>query len=239
MSCHSRMLFFATLLWCNSTIAEVQVGDFSGGSAGGAFPSGWRVAKLPGVDATRFSMVDVDGVTALRMDAADAGAALFRPVRVDPAETPMLRWRWRVGALIPGSDIRRKDGDDLPARLYVMFDYPLDKLTLIERGKIKLARTVAGDMVPAAALCYVWDSRLRAGTSLWNPYTDRVRIIVVNSGGADLGQWVSEERDVAADFRAAFGEEPPRISGIAVGADTDQTGATVSAWFGDIGFSRR
>ena len=108
-----------------------------------------------------------------------------------------------------------------------------------ERAKIALARSVAGDVVPAAALCYVWDGTLPAGTTLWNAYTDRVRMIVVESGAARRGEWVNEERDVAADFRAAFGEEPPPISGVAIAADTDQTGETVRAWFGDIRFAPR
>lgn len=234
-----RLVALMSLLVCIIANADEPIGAFSEATAGGALPSGWRLAKLPGVEPTRFDLVDVEGVVALRMDAADAGAALFRPVRIDPARTPILRWRWRVDNLIQAADIRRKDGDDLPARLYVMFDYPLERLSLIERGKIKLARAVAGNMVPAAAICYVWDGNLAVGTSLWNAYSDRVRVIVVESGSGRLGEWVEEQRDVAADFRAAFGEEPPPISGIAVGADTDQTGKTVRAWFGDIGFSAK
>ena len=40
--------------------------------------------------------------------------------------------------------------------------------------------------------------------------------------------------DLAADFRTAFGDVKPRVTGIAIAADTDQTGETVTAWFGDI-----
>jgi hypothetical protein len=115
----------------------------------------------------------------------------------------------------------------------------LERLSIVERGKILLARSIAGEMVPAAALCYVWDSTLAEGTTLWNAYTDRVRMIVVESGPRRLGQWVVEERDVEADFRMAFGEAPPPVSGIAIAADTDQTGETVRSWIGDIGFFGR
>ena len=216
---------------------EVIVGAFSSGSPNGAFPSDWRVAKLPGVDATRFRMVEIGGQTVLQMDAANAAATLYRPVRIDPAKSPMLRWRWRVRDLIDGADLRSKQGDDAPARLYVLFDYPLDRLSLIDRGKILLARMFAGDLVPAAALCYVWGGRLPPGTRLWNAYSDRVRVIVVESGEVRRDQWVDEERNVADDFRAAFGEAAPPISGIAIAADTDQTGETVRSWFGDIMFS--
>ncbi len=222
-----------------ATSGEIVVGPFSSATPGGSLPSGWRVAKLPGVTATRFTLAESEGITVMQMDASDAGASLFRPMRIDPNRRPLLSWRWRVQNLIQGADLRRKGGDDLPARLYVMFDYPIDRLSLIERAKISLARSVAGDVVPAAALCYVWDGTLPAGTTLWNAYTDRVRMVVVESGAERRDQWVSEQRDVAADFRAAFGEEPPPISGLAIAADTDQTGETVRAWFGDILFAPR
>ena len=50
---------------------------------------------------------------------------------------------------------------------------------------------------------------------------------------------IDVRRDVAADFRAAFGEAPPRITGIAVSADTDNTGERVTALFGDLRFTSR
>ena len=62
-------------------------------------------------------------------------------------------------------------------------------------------------------------------------------MIVVESGGARAGQWVAESRDVGADFLAAFGHRTrnvPAITGVALSADTDQTGETVTAWFGDV-----
>jgi len=90
--------------------------------------------------------------------------------------------------------------------------------------------------VPLAALCYVWDGKAAAGTSVWSAFTDRVRVIVAESGGANLGKWVTIRRDVAADFRAAFGEEPPDISGVVLATDTDNTGESATAFYGDVRF---
>jgi hypothetical protein len=49
---------------------------------------------------------------------------------------------------------------------------------------------------------------------------------------------MEERRDLEADFRAAFGSRegkaPPPVTGIAAGNDTDQTGESVTAWFGDF-----
>ena len=77
------------------------------------------------------------------------------------------------------------------------------------------------------------------GTIVPNPYTDRVRMIVVESGAARLRQWLAYERDIVADYRQAFGEEPPPISGVAVMTDADNTGEEVVAYYGDIALSPR
>jgi len=107
--------------------------------------------------------------------------------------------------------------------------------------KIFIARSLYGATVPTAALCYVWDNRHAPGTTRWNPYTDRVRTVVLRSGAP--GAWASESRDLEADFREAFGAgwkaAVPAVTGIAAGNDTDQTGERVTAWFGDFRLERR
>ena len=90
--------------------------------------------------------------------------------------------------------------------------------------------------MPAAALCYVWGGRQAVGASAWNPYTDRVRMIVVDSGDALAAHWQARERNVAHDWAEAFGGEVPHVSGVAITADTDNTQDEVDAWFGDLSF---
>ena len=63
-------------------------------------------------------------------------------------------------------------------------------------------------------------------------------MVVVRSGGERVGAWVEEERNVYEDYRKAFGGEPPMIKGIAVMTDTDDTGESATAWYGDIVFHR-
>jgi len=36
------------------------------------------------------------------------------------------------------------------------------------------------------------------------------------------------------DYKQAFGKEPPMISGIAIMTDTDNTGESATAYYGDI-----
>jgi hypothetical protein len=54
-----------------------------------------------------------------------------------------------------------------------------------------------------------------------------------------VGEWVSERRNVRADYREAYGEAPPPVNGIAIMTDTDNTGGTATALYGDIVFRKK
>ena len=71
-----------------------------------------------------------------------------------------------------------------------------------------------------------------------NPYAEQVKMIVVESGRSLVNQWVTEERNVYEDYRKAFGEEPPMVSGVAIMTDTDNTGESAIAYYGDIVFKK-
>ena len=57
---------------------------------------------------------------------------------------------------------------------------------------------------------YVWEPRAAEGSVIVNPRTDRIRKIVVESGPAKLKQWGDYRRNIADDYRRAFGEDPGR-----------------------------
>ena len=208
-----------------------------------ALESPWRIVTLPRVKPAHVE-VEADGggeVVHVRAVAA-AGSAVraFEPARSAEAT---VSWQWKVDRVVQAADMDRRDGDDYAARFYVTFDVPLDELPFVTRTRIRIARALFGAEMPVAALCYVWDNRHPVGTARWNAYSDQVRMVVLRSGAAQAGEWVAERRDVAADFRAAFGERHPgalpAVTGIAVSADTDQTGESVSAWFRDIRWEAR
>jgi hypothetical protein len=186
-------------------------------------------------------LVDDGGVTVLELRAAAAAGSAVHRLDADPAVASRLAWRWKVDRVVRGADLARKQGDDYAARVYVTFDLPLAELPFITRTRIALARLLFGAELPSAALCYVWDNRHAIGTTAWNPYSDRVRMVVLRNGEANVGEWVLEARDVAEDFRAAFGPRAalPRLTGVAVSVDTDQTGETATAWFGDLALGPR
>jgi len=231
-----------TLLTAASAFAiedSMVAGAFSAARPGAAMPSGWVALEAANIKLrTRYTLVDDNGVTVLRADSQSGASGLSRSVRIDPAEMPWLRWRWKISNIIDQADLRTRQGDDFPARVYVMFDYPLEKLPFLERNKLRLARALFDSNLPAATLCYVWDGKAPAGTMVPSAYTGRVKVIVVESGAARARQWVDVERNIARDFRAAFGEDAPPVSAIAVATDTDNTGTMATAFFGDISFNK-
>ena len=207
-------------------------------------PAPWRMVGIPGgkIPLTTYAVVELDGRKVLRVEASKSYGNLVHDLSPAPLEAGLrLRWRWRLDEPLRGADLRRREGDDSPLKVCALFDMPLDKLGLIERNLLRLARTVSGEKLPSATLCYVWDAKLATGTLLDNAYTRRVRLIVLNSGEQRLGQWVSHERDLAADFQRAFGEESntlPPLQAILVGGDADNTGGRSLGWVGDVALSR-
>ncbi len=236
----------ALLLAALASVLAIAAGEtetalrFSAARAGAALPAGWQpLAANASTPQTRYTLVDDTGTTVLRAEAKAAGSGLIHRLQVDPAQQPWLRWRWKVSTLIEQADLRRKDGDDFPARLYVMFDYPLERLPFLERSKLRIARALFDAQLPAATLCYVWDGKAAVGTIAPSAYSNRVRLIVVESGAARLGRWVDFERNLMEDFQAAFGEQAPAVSAIAIATDSDNTGAFATADYGDIIFNKQ
>lgn len=227
---------FAAFLAGNAIAAAPEVPAFSAMRPGGPI-AGWQVLKPASkANDTSYRVAIDDGRTVLRAEAERAMSGLIHPVRVDIRQYPLLRWHWKIAAPLESADMTRKSGDDYAARVYVMFDYPPEKLSFGTRARLKLAEALHGQKIPLAALNYVWDNRHPVGTIQPNTYTDRARMVVLRSGAAQAGQWVGETRNLAADFRAAFGEEAPDVVAIALATDTDNTGENALAWYGDFEF---
>jgi hypothetical protein len=218
---------------------QVAIARFSSATPGGPLPDPWKLITLKKIKKqTRYSLVRDADTTVLRADADASMASVMHPLRFDPRDHPVAEWRWKIARLLRKSNIATRAGDDFPARLYVFFDYDIARLPFTTRAKIRIARALFGNDVPLASLCYVWDGKSVKGTTAWSPYTDRVRVIVAESGDAHLNQWVTVRRNIVDDFRAAFGEGPGQVTGVAVATDTDNTGESATAFYGDIRFLR-
>lgn len=214
-------------------VAPVWVGKFTTGET---LPTPWRVVKVGNARPTAYRMAKVAGRAAIEAQVDSSMALLARPINVDLTQTPILCWRWFVDSVVAKGNIRKKSGNDFAARVYVGFDMPNSAFDAMSRMKLKFARSFLGADLPDAALTYVWDNRSPVGTAIRSPYTSRQELVVAQSGGDRIGQWVSERVNIAGDFARAFGGKPGRAVQLAVASDGDNTHSSGRAAFADIHF---
>lgn len=205
--------------------------------AAGALPAPWHFASLPNKTPTEFGIVQLNGENVLRVSTKDAYGNMVHPLHQQGSAAMQLQWRWRVDELVGKADIRSRSGDDAALKLCVSFDFDRSQLGFGERAKLCLGKISTGEDIPAETLCYLWDNKQPVGTQLHNAFTHRMRFIVLQSGSAHQGQWMTEQRNLAADYAQAFGDESsamPEVIGITVSADSDNTHGSGLAYMGDI-----
>lgn len=214
--------------------------------ADGSSPQVWRFVGFPKAKAdlppTRFEVAEVQGERALKVSTQASYGSWVHDL--PSVHAGFLKWRWRLDQALSGGrralDILTKAGDDAAIKVCVMFDYPVERVPFWERTQLRLARSLSGENLPAATLCYVWDSVYAAGLRGANPYSQRVRFNILQGRQTALAQWQTESRDVAADFAQLFADEwpagspVPPVRAVLIGADSDNTGAQSVAWVSAI-----
>lgn len=209
-----RTIGFAALLlplFLAAADAKIPVGEFSRGDL-----TGWEEELFAGQ--TEYKIVTLDGRTALYAHSEGTASGLFKEVHVNLTKTPVLRWRWKVANVLEGVDEQSKPGDDYPARIYVVFS-----------GGLFFWRT--------RAINYVWSNNQPPGSHWPNAFTGNAMMLAVESGPDKVGKWVEERRNVAEDYRLLFDSEPGKVDAVAIMSDSDNSGQSATAWYGDITFT--
>lgn len=194
----------------------------------------WRGVPFPGKRSTHYRPLQHDGRTALHARADTSASMWRRPVKVDAHDLGRVRFSWNVPRLIEHADLSDRDAEDTPVRIVLAFEGDHARLSLRNRMMFDLAETLTGERPPYATLMYVWDTRAAVGSVIPAARTDRVRKLVVESGAQRLQRWLSYERDVVADYRHMFGEDPGPLVGVAFMTDSDNTESQTEAYYGDI-----
>ncbi len=149
-------------------------------------PSGWLELPLLQralVKRRALDIVEDKGRRALRVKTGhDEQTIIRKKIHVDLATTPVLAWQWKVIVLPTGADLHQRSRSDSPAVPAVAW-----------------AR-------PERLMGYAWDVTAHVGSRFDNPKQPRVHYIVIRSGAAERGRWLTERRDVIADYRLVFGE---------------------------------
>ena len=156
-----------------------------------------------------------DGTNWYLLAVADKScSALSHKLDLAPPPKLRLRWRWRIDSVATNGSERELSKFDHAARVFVAFD------------------TFIG---PPRTLNYLWANVETPGTMLPHPKSSRAQLIVLESGNAKAGQWITEERDVAADWRRVFPDKPvPKVVGLGVMTDGDSLGQKLTGAYADI-----
>jgi hypothetical protein len=202
------------LLWLTSggaAMAEtLAVGRFSAEGV-----TGWEKKIFKGE--TEYSLIQDNGVMVVQAASQGTASGLIKKISFDPQKYRYLRWSWRINQTIPGGDETTKAGDDYAARIYVVFSGTFFWQT--------------------RAINYIWANHLEKGKFIANAYSANAMMVAVESGPEKSGQWLNEKRDIYADYKMLFGSEPGEASAVAIMTDTDDTGGSAIAWYGDITLS--
>lgn len=195
----------------------------------------WQEERFEGKTPNRWR----DGDEGLVVETEASVSMLGRPVRADLARTPLLRWRWRVDTDTPATDLTRKGGDDRAIALYLGFPWIPEQASFKERLTRPLVELAKGADAPGRVISYVWGGDRARGSLMRSPYMgDSGALIVLRPAGTPLNVWQSEEIDIAADYRRAFGAEPPAtVTLIGLAADSDDTGSRSRAVIRDLHFA--
>jgi hypothetical protein len=174
--------------------------------------SGWESKSFKGT--TEYRLLKDEGKAVVKATSHNSASGMIRKISFQPSKYRYIRWSWKIAGTIKGGDEKTKAGDDYAARIYVIFP-----------GKF---------FWQTKAINYIWANKLAQGESTRNAFTANAGMIAVESGNSKAGQWLTEERDLRADYRSLFGTDPPEADAIAIMTDTDNTGTTAEAWYGDI-----
>jgi hypothetical protein len=191
----------------------------------------WEPLTFPKIKAhSTYTVVKEGGASLLKAESRDSASGLVHRRNFNVYETSHLRWRWKVEQLSDRGDPKEKAGDDYPIRVYVMFLYDPDRATFAESLTYGTAKVIYGQYPPHSTLNYVWTGRNLSERIITSPFTDRAFVIVLEKGKERIGQWVEESVDVLADYRKAFGRDPPATAALAVMSDTDNAGGSAVAY---------
>ena len=202
-------LLLAISSWSYS--GTLLVGGFEAGDL-----SGWETKEFKGK--TDYKFVYVEARKALLADSNSSASAMLKKIEVDLEKTPWLNWTWRIEDTLGALNEQTRDGDDYPARVYVVIS-----------GGLFFWKT--------RALNYVWSNNQPAGSSWPNAFTSNAVMLALESGKKDSGKWIYEKRNVRDDLKKFLGEEPGKIDAVAIMTDTDNSGGRAVAYYGDIYFT--
>ncbi len=206
------LLLTTVMMWSAAKAEESPIVDISGSWD----LKHWKEKAF--ADETDYAIVDLESRQVLKATTDNSASVLYKKINIDLTKTPFLNWSWRVDNTYSNLDPLSKNGDDFPARVYVVFN----------KGFLPWS---------ALSLNYVWANSEEKDDYWPNPFTDQAMMIPVQSGSDGLGEWQHYKKDIRSDFKRTFNKDISKIHGVAIMADSDNAMQKAVSYFDNIHFS--
>lgn len=201
--------------------------------------SQWKQVFFPKIPRhTQYSAFSDGAITCLKAESRDSASLLVYKEVFNPYLYPRARWRWKVDNVLPRADLTTKEGDDAPIRVYIAFAYDPRRAGVLEKAQYEAVRLIYGEYPPHSSLTYCWSSKAYARDIITSAYTARAKMILLKQGQAKVGTWSAEQVDIIADYRRAFGADPPDKATIGIMNDSDNTHGAATSYITDIAVFR-
>ena len=208
------LLVFTVAAWG----ADVVIDDWKSQKLGArGVPEGWLGGQNWGLPQYDMTIEENEGHRVLHLRSKIESSVIRKDIRgkVNLKETPILVWSWKAVTLPKNGDCRKKSADDQAAQLYVV-------------------RPRFPEAVRSQIIGYIWDTTAPAGSIVKSEKTSTVTYVVMRSGPADLGKWITERRNVVEDYKKIYGAEPDSPGYISIAIDSDDTTSFAESVFGSI-----
>ena len=184
-------------------------------------PDGWKSGQMWGLPKHDFTVEENDGHRVLHLRSEGDSSMITKELdgTVNLKSTPVLEWNWKAVTLPTGADARNRQTDDQAAQLYVVWP----------RFPQEFRSRIIG---------YIWDTQAPEGLVVKSQKALTVTYIVVRSGPAELGKWLTERRNVVEDYKKLYGEPPDKPGALSIAIDSDDTNSSAESFFGPIVFTK-
>lgn len=200
----------------------------------------WKPLTFPKIKIhSRYTIIKDRKGSYLKAIADNSASALIYKREFNVYETPVLSWRWKISNVYEKGNGKIKSREDYPVRIYIMFKYNPSKAGTFEKLKYNAVKLIYGKYPPHSSLSYVWANKTHKENIITSPYSEKAKIILIEKGNKNIGNWVVKKADILRDYKKAFGENPPEIAGIAVMSDADNTGEKATAFIDYIKISKK
>lgn len=215
---HARNIALILAFVATSAVAAIATGSTKNESRTPVWrqdfetmPTNWDVRTKPGVSPAIFTITTNSTNACLQMVADGGSATLSAELKgVDLRKTPVMRWRWRVLKLPDGADGRYSKKDDQAIGLYI----------------------TTGTIIQQKSVAYRWETATPIGDegdALYGGGVVRIHWFCLrNSNDNKVGSFVVEQRNVADDFRKAYGFVPDKV-GLGISCNSQYTSSHAEA----------